>query len=243
MSFVITMYVREGIVMAADSRLTLNHEERRDSTTVVNLSVGQSDSNYKLFLSPCGIGISTFGAADIQGVPIAGYVESFMRSHLGQSPSSVGQAADELAAHFRDFDPRPSCQFHVAGYCTSEEGEPVQEVWHVDVASGLVEHVNRETNQGASWGGEADILGRLIQPLAQLDEQGQVTERLPYFPIPWGFFTLQDAIDFAVFAVRSTIEAIRFLPRPKTVGGPIDVLVIRPDGTAWVQRKELRVDQ
>jgi hypothetical protein len=237
------MYVREGIVMAADSRLTLNRQEQQGPATTVNLSVAQSDSNYKLFVSPCGIGISTYGAADIAGVPIAGYVDSFMATELQQPPASVQEAAQLLAAHFGAFQPPPATQFHVAGYSSPAEGESQQEVWHVDVPSGAVNKMNDGTNQGASWGGESDVLGRLIQPVAQVDAAGQVVQLFPYLQIPWEFFTLQDAVDFAVFAVRSTIEAIRFQPRAKTVGGPIDVLVIRPAGAGWVQRKELHVDR
>ena len=81
----------------------------------------------------------------------------------------------------------------------------------------------------------------LIQPVGLLDQQGKLSSALPHQPIPWGFFTLQDAVDFAIFAVRSTIDALRFQPRAKTVGGPIDVLVIKPTGASWIQRKELRV--
>lgn len=59
-------------------------------------------------------------------------------------------------------------------------------------------------------------------------------KQMPHFQIPWQFFTLQDAIDFAVYAIRTTIDSVRFLPRPKTVGGPIDVLVIRPHESEWI---------
>jgi hypothetical protein len=62
---------------------------------------------------------------------------------------------------------------------------------------------------------------------------------MPYYQVPWGFFTLQDAIDYARYAVQTTIDSIRFQPRPKTVGGPVDILVIRPEDTVWVQHKEL----
>ena len=89
-------------------------------------------------------------------------------------------------------------------------------------------------------GGEGDILARIIQPTAHIDQQNNITKVLPHFGIPFKFFTLQDAIDFAIFAVRSTIDAIRFQPRPKTVGGPIDVLVIKPEEAFWVQRKKLK---
>ncbi len=242
MSLVATVYVREGIVMAADSRLTLNREEKHGEAAVLNLAVGQSDSNYKLFLAPCGVGISTYGAADIQGVPIAGYVESFIAAELGEELVSVGSVAEQLLKHFGAFTPVPSSQFHVAGYSRLETGIE-QEVWHVNVASQQVARTNPSGEQGASWGGEADILTRLLQPVAQVGPDGKLQQTLPQYQIPFQFFTLQDAIDFAVFAVRSTIEAIRFQPRAKTVGGPIDVLVIKPTIATWIQRKELRVER
>jgi hypothetical protein len=52
---------------------------------------------------------------------------------------------------------------------------------------------------------------------------------------------LQDAVDFAVFAVRTTIDTMRFLPRLRTVGGHIDVLVIKPDDAKFLKEKQLRV--
>jgi hypothetical protein len=54
-------------------------------------------------------------------------------------------------------------------------------------------------------------------------------------------FTLQDAVDFAVFAVRTTIDTMRFLPRLRTVGGPIDVLIIEPSGAHWLNQNQLQI--
>jgi hypothetical protein len=239
MSFIITLYVREGIVMASDSRLSLNYETVREGKPTVNLAVAGSDANYKTFLTPSRIGISTFGAADIQGVPIAGYIESFISERLEAATSSPEEAASSLLRYFREFAPPPQTQFHVAGY-VEREGVAKQEVWLVNVAADRLERKNPEGQQGATWGGEADVLTRLLHPLGALDSGGQLTSALPHFPIPFRYFTLQDAIDFAIFALRATIDAIRFQPRPKTVGGPIDVLVIKPHEAVWIQRKELR---
>ena len=50
---------------------------------------------------------------------------------------------------------------------------------------------------------------------------------------------LPDAIDFAIHLLRTPIATLRFEPRYPSVGGPIDVLVVTPDGMEWVQRKEL----
>lgn len=238
MSFIITLYTREGIVLASDSRLTLNTEKHEPDKRVVQVAVGQSDSNYKTFLAPDSIGISTYGTAEIKGVPIAGYIESFMLEELVNQEIDVDGVPQSLLDYFQQFEPRPSTQFHVAGY-KDIDGEKQQRVWHIDVAKKKVGLLNPHGKPGASWGGEADILARLVQPVAILDQQGGRGQSLPYHPIPWQFFTLQDAIDFAVFAVKSTIDAIRFQPRPKTVGGPIDVLVIKPEKAFWVQRKEL----
>ena len=107
MSFIITLYVREGIVIASDSRLTLSTTRQEGDKQVVQLAVGQSDSNYKIFLAPKNIGIATFGAADIQGVPIAGYIESFINEHLTRGNYEVDQVPQEILSYFRNFSPPP----------------------------------------------------------------------------------------------------------------------------------------
>ena len=52
MSLIITLYVREGIVMAADSRLTLNFPRTTADDQSHVLSITSSDSAKKLFLIP-----------------------------------------------------------------------------------------------------------------------------------------------------------------------------------------------
>lgn len=224
--------------MAADSRLTLNTQQPKGDKVVVNVAVGQSDSNYKLFLAPNEIGIATYGAADIKGVPIAGYIDSFISSRLNDQPTTVEEAANRLLYYFSEFSPVPETQCHVAGYSRADKQQD-QQVWHINIPKKRVSRLNYAGQQGASWGGEADILGRLVQSVAQIDEHDMIQQKFPSYQIPWQFFTLQDAIDFAIFAVRSTSDAIRFQTRAKTVGGPIDVLIIKPEGASWVQRKKL----
>jgi len=278
MSFIITVYVREGIVMASDSRLTLNTPwtpplplllvEAQPTKTpqpaqpqqltqpqpaqpqtaqpsqpvqpqqVNMIVIGFSDANDKTFLTRNNIGISTWGAADIKGAPIAGYIESFITQKCKGAPSPVEAVATGLLAHFRKFTPVPQLHFHVAGYKTSA-GDPEQHVLHVDVGGNQLNRLNPPGNQGAAWGGEGDILARITYRVGTLKEDGALDKALPHFEIPWTFFTLQDAVDFCIFAVRSTIDAVRFQPRPKVVGGPIDVLVIKPDQAFWVQKKML----
>jgi len=183
------------------------------------------------------IGISTYGAADIQGVPIAGYIESFISEQLSEE-DEVDSVPQKLLDYFKKFPGPPNTKFHVAGYKT-ENNQREQHVWHVTVLAGRIERANPPGKQGATWSGESDILSRLVQPVGLLDDKGKLKNPPPYFQIPWHFFTLQDAIDYAVYAVKVTIDSIRFQPRPKTVGGPVDVLVIKPNEAFWVQRKKL----
>jgi len=135
MSFIITIYVREGIVMASDSRLTLNVTRQEGDKQIVQVAVGQSDSNYKTFLTSNNIGISTFGAADVQGVPIAGYIESFINEHLAQGDYTVDQIPQEILNYFRDFPKPPDTGFIIAGYKTVKN-VPEQHVWEVIIKTG-----------------------------------------------------------------------------------------------------------
>lgn len=241
MSFIITIHAREGIVMASDSRLTLNTESNSVNGQRVLIATGMSDSSYKTFLTPNNIGISTFGQADINGSPISGYIETFIREHSSDI-ESVTDFANKLNNHFRSFSTVPDTGFHIAGYENINDTLK-QIIYRVSPYHNIVKISNPDTpegepTQGASWDGEGDILARLLQPVFTKDNNDNF-QALPHFQVPWNFFTLQDAIDFAVYAIRTTIDSVRFLPRAKTVGGPIDVLVIKPNKTFWISKKEL----
>ena len=57
--------------------------------------------------------------------------------------------------------------------------------------------------------------------------------------IIWDTMSLQDAIDFTIYAIQTTIDTMRFQARPKNVGGPIDVLLFTTsEKPRWIQSKE-----
>jgi 20S proteasome alpha/beta subunit len=63
------------------------------------------------------------------------------------------------------------------------------------------------------------------------------------YDIRYDLMSLQDAVDFAVFIVRATIEAQRFNQGSLMgVGGAIDVAVVTPDGFRWLQKKGISVE-
>ncbi len=257
MTFIITVYCNEGIVMACDSRLTLsrtitNENQFKGQQTQVLLDIVQSDANFKIFLAPNDVGIMTCGDASIDGVPLAGYIEAFIDEEITQVFNSpienddivegleVDQVADSLLKYFQKMKGPPSTTFHVCGYKT-DASKRVQQVWRVSVDTGEKIQVNSTGDKGVLWDGEGDIMFRLLQPVYRKTDKGEFVA-LDNPEIAFQYFTLQDAIDFAVYAVRSTVDSIRFIAsRSKTVGGPIDVLVIKPREAFWVQRKTLQV--
>ena len=243
MSFVITIAVREGIVMAADSRLTLTFKDPNftDPNSKVErlISVPQSDATNKLFLAQNRIGISTFGAGDINGVPISGFIESFIRT-IGPD-NNPEQVADSIKDYFRGIAPNLDAWFHIAGYSDSQGGDQLGEAWRIHVKGNLKQPIIARGNQVPVWNGELDIMNRLMADVQFRWSENDQFSPLPKYLIPFNYFTLQDAVDFAVFAVRTTIDTMRFLPRLRTVGGPIDVLVIKPDGAHWPSQKQLHV--
>lgn len=238
MSLMITVYVREGIVMAADSRLTLNFPRTTPDGKQHVLSITNSDSAKKLFLAPNNVGIATCGPADIGGVPIAGFLESFIVEKLKDQSQNVEGVARELKDYFGAIGVRPGTCFHVAGYVQASQALE-QKVFWVDPAGAASKQLNPSDKQGANWGGEIDVLQRLLNEVSFIQPDGSNPVPLPNFAVPFEFFTLQDAIDFAFFGIRSTIDTLRFQAREKTVGGPIDVLVIGPDSSRWIAQKQL----
>lgn len=231
MSLVVTVYVPSGIVMAADSRMSvLRTEEREENGQKVRMQwqLVLSDSANKIVeLRSVGAGVGVYDAGVIADQPVESHVHRFEEEALSAG-DDVNAVAEKFLAYFQANYPKVGVGFHVAGY--KVEGK-------ASVPYVLVGHTLRETNirrvnanesgalqYGVVRAGDVLVANRLIDP-----------NHLPLFAA----MPLQEAIDYAVHLIRTTIDTLRFEPRYPSVGGPIDVLVLTPDGTEWVQRKRL----
>ncbi len=242
MSLIVTLHCEEGIVMASDSRVTFSNSSTANNVTTVNLGASQSDAIYKTFLTPQRFGISYCGDATVKGVPLAGFVEAFINEKL-TAETEIDAVPGLLIDHFKTLDPVPDSVFHVAGYQIQDKLR-TQKIWRVLNKSGqkfeLVPTVQRH---GIIWNGEMDVLTRILLSGVCIQEPNGVYTPLLHFGIPFESFTLQDMIDFAVYAIRLTADTMRFQLRIKSVGGPIDVLVIKPTEAIWIQRKQLKYNE
>lgn len=151
----------------------------------------------------------------------------------------------------------------VAGYNTDGS----HEVYNVYVPGEVVKR--RDSKQkgmeyGANWIGQTDVVSRIIKgwdprilntvfvnEAVKQKGQPEIEKQLNSleYAINWGAMPLQDAIDFTVLAIQTTSAIQRFSDGIQAdpgdipgVGGPIDVLVLTPDGPKWVKQKELRIE-
>ena len=232
MSLVVTVYVPSGIVMAADSRITAQRNEERaegERKVLVQQALVLSDNAYKVVaLRSIGAGVSVYDAAMINNQPADSHVHRFEEEALAEGDDVI-RAAEKLLAYFRDNFPGVPIGFHMAGY-RQEERVRVPYVFGGHTRQeGPPKRLNVDAKGNVGFGiarsGDLLVVNRLIDQ--------NLMPRFDAMP-------LQDAVDYAVHLIRTTIDTMRFEPRFPSVGGAIDVLVITPDGMQWVQRKELR---
>lgn len=235
MSFIIAVYTNEGIILASDSRTTYTTTLKRpDGTIERKIGVQITDTTYKTFMCNKRIGISTCGTSSINGTPITGFIEDFISQKVSEQ-SLVEDVAQGLVDYFTAFNPVPDTNFIVAGYNHTDLKQHIMRVY----ISSKTPLINIDTSTaGVAWDGETEVFKRLIKSVALKNPDGSYTD-LQFYPIGYNFFTLQDAINFAEFAVDVTIKTMAFQDCVKTVGGPIDILAIKPTGAFWIQRKEL----
>lgn len=229
-----------------------------------------TDSVYKTYQIGGRVGVSIFGDAGLPtGEPLTGFMQEFVRRHE-RDTGAIETLARKLTHELRQSAQAYYTGFHMAGYDVIG-GQESQVVYRLPLSRSPADRGNtlevandpKEQVQ-VVWDGESDVMTRLMKPVtlavptrptdddAEADGDADTNGRpdtdgtadavnLPHFNVSFSWFSLQDAIDFAIYAIRVTADTMRFQVRRSTVGGPIDVLVIRPEGAQWLQRKELTV--
>ena len=260
LSLGIVIKAPEGLVLAAESRITL---------TATNPQTGQSTSvNYDnaqkvlQWSAPhTYVGAVTYGVGGI-GVRSAPSFISEFESSLPLTRLSVEEFAVTLSDFYlKQWDAAmpsdykgPSIVFLVAGY---NDDEPYGRVYLIEIPRAPQPVQQKDLNDfGWTWGGQREIMDRLLSgydgraieslrnALGLTDDQvTSARQALREFQmnVPIQFLPLQDCIDLAIFFIRTTMEGQRFSIGIRGVGGPIDVATItRSSGFQWVQRKQIR---
>lgn len=260
MSLIVTVWTTEGIVMGSDSRISFSSQI--SSNIPMQIQTGHFfDTQEKIFICPNNCGISTCGAASLQGKNITGFIYEYINNQL-TSVNSVNDTAVNLKNYIMSIDPNAEVHFIVSGY-DNINNQNILSVYYIITGNQNICNLISKNSTGAKWDGEIDTLTRIIKghyicnnPL-NISELTINTEHglqnigdvyaLPIDNtlimneniIAWNLMTLQDAIDFVRYAINITIETMRFSNVNKTVGGPIDILVITPQKAKWISHKKL----
>ena len=256
----------EGVVLAADTRITLNATNpNQPPSLLVNF-----DNATKLlsFGEPHKwIGAVTYGAATIGARTAHSFIPE-LEPTLGDERLTVLQYAEIISEFFVDRwndagkvsgEPlKGSMNFIVGGF---DEGAPYGEVFLFNVPRSPKPDVRNEGNFGMTWGGQLELASRLIHgydpQILQLIQTGLGVPRdkaeefirqslAPQleFKIPYDVLPLQDCVDLAAFLIRTTITAQNLAITVRGVGGSIEVAAItRTEGLNWIQKKDLHGEE
>lgn len=255
----------EGIVLAADSRVTLEASRKGGAILPVNF-----DNATKLltFDKPHNfVGAVTYGAAVIGQRTAHSFIPEFEQRVLAKSDrKEVGTYASELSRFFMErwqeehmpMPPEykaPPMTFICGGY-DPDTAYGSMFLFDIPYKPKPVEANPGNKQFGMNWGGQLEIASRIvhgfdpatipiIKEILKLDDkkeeelQKALRQNLQ-FPIPYRVLPLQDCVDLAIFLVSATISAQRLAIGVRGVGGPIDVATItRIQGLKYVQRKEI----
>ena len=253
----------EGVVLAADTRVTLRAQApNMQSPLFVNF-----DNATKLlsFGSPHDyVGAVTYGDATIGQRTAHGFLPE-LEPTLGDKRLTVLGYAKKISEFFQkrwteangkpsNVQPGGGMNFIVGGY---DKDQPYGEVFIFNIpTSPDPQPRNEGSNFGMTWGGQLEIASRLIHgydpnllrivkdQLTVSDEKidelrkgilTQLEYRIPYDMLP-----LQDCIDLAAFLIRTTITAQNLAVAMRGVGGSIEVATItRTESLKWIQKKDL----
>jgi hypothetical protein len=254
----------EGIVLAADSRVTLEAEKKGGAIIPINY-----DNATKLlsFTDPHNyVGCVTYGAAVIGLRTAHSFIPEFEQSVLSGKKErlTIEGYSNELSKFFnerwaenmpKDYK-GPNMTFVIGGYDPDAAYGKVF-LFEIPERPEPVEQHSKINDFGMTWGGQLEIASRLIhgfdpnlpkiiKETLELDKEtvdrvyGKLRENLE-FPIPYNILPLQDSVNLAILLIRTTMTAQNLAIGIRGVGGHIDVAVIkRTNGLQYVQQKIIK---
>ena len=267
MSLAVVFKSAEGIVLAADSRVTLNASAGAGKAREIIPAFYDNATKLLKVNGQDHVGVVTYGLGAM-GANAPRTAHSFMpefedalaKDVKGRLP--VSEFAQRLSVFFvnqwravipSDFN-GPDLAFLIGGYDVNEPYGRVYEVFIPSKPKPYERHPGDEF--GVTWGGQREYVDRLIRGFDDslpakvqhsYKQSGEQNRRLfqeiaqsSQLPIPFQFLPLQDCVDLTIFLIRTTITLQKWLVSPRGVGGAIDVATItRTEGYCTVQQKRI----
>lgn len=213
MSIMCCAYVREGIIMATDSRLVV--AKSRPANAVYPLS---DNAQKVLWLKNHNTGVAFCGNAMNGDMMVSDYISLFERKHLN-SADSPREIANKIASN----PVAKQTHFLICGF--KKDVPFVYDVKYQKVERlNASEEADANVKYGVVWSGQKAAITKIMK--------GD-----PPFNVNWNLMSLKDAIDFVEFLVNTTIQYERFNDALQSCGGNVDILVLTSQHIFWHQHK------
>lgn len=251
----------EGLVLAAESRITISARDQKNKREIPV----SFDNAKKVLRFPAPhnyVGAVTYGLGAIGLRTAASFIPEF-EQRLPENRLTILEFSnlfkDFFMAQWENAMPKdfkgPSMTFIIGGF---NEGEPYGRVYLLEIPKSPEPDEKNPPPDGfgITWGGQRGIVDRLLrgydenvlnvikrQLKLKKDQMDKLSKALVPFQmkIPLHFLPLQDCIDLAIFFIRTTIEGQRLTVGIRGCGGPIDVATItRLQGFKFIQEKLLK---
>ncbi len=249
----------EGLVMAAESRLTLTFAP--PGAPPIHASFDNATKVFGFSRPNSAVGVVTYGLGGIGLRSAYSFVPEF-EEKLSGDRLPIGDFARQLSDFYKqrwaETMPEgfigPGITLVVAGF---NEKEPYGRVYVSEIpnAADPTEQHSGPGEFGITWGGQREVVDRLLQgydervlavvqqalSLASADVVKLKDALRPLsLELPLQAMPLQDCVDLAILFLKTTVEAQRLTVGIRGCGGPVDVATItREGGLAFVQRKQV----
>ncbi|MFC1968508.1 hypothetical protein ACFLVX_03875 [Chloroflexota bacterium] len=267
MTIIASVKARDGIVLATDSMSQLIGRTQEGQILIVKTYRNAR----KLFrIKELPVGVMSYGLGSVGERSIENLVLQFSRdlSEYCSEPYTVEAISrglygfirklyDEVFLGVSEEDRQKNLRlgFFVSGYSPNQF---LAEEWEFELPKATdIKHVRRVETLGASWRGIPAPFARLFNGfdgrIAEALKKAGVSEEILkdtfgtrkwQMPVAYDGMPVQDAINFAVYILETTIGAVTIERNAApSCGGPLQVAVILPGtGWQWIREPKLAIE-
>jgi hypothetical protein len=240
-TLIFTLKVAEGLVLAAESRMTISEG---------NVPVYYSEVQKLFPLKDYPAAILTCGSGFLQSKALSSWIRAF-DSELPHN-LSLRHVAERLQKFLAPSDPGTTTTLVLAGFNREAVQGFEAEMYKITAFEDGEQNFFDLSESVSFWDGDFEAVTRLLlgrsptyfEGIASHVDKGylKTLDKSVQMNPPYYAMSLQEGIDFVDFLMQTQIQFQRFASQPQSCGGPVDIAVITPEeGFQWVRRKTLRL--
>ena len=253
MTICVSVKTRDGVVLGTDSMSTV---------MMGQATVAKTYSNARKLcqIRDLPIGVFFYGLGNFGSRTVFSIILEYSRNNQETSVEGIARSLTEhvrlfYEGAFRQMESKPDFGLFVAGY---SKGSDIVEEWEIKFPVVMEpQGVRRRDTFGATWRAIEGPFTRLNhgydpQLLDFLESHGVSNTLLQEFVrtnpfqarVLFDSMPLQDAVNFAVYVLRTTIDFTAFEIGPPRCGGPLQIAVVsEEEGFYWVSKPEIRAQE